>query len=237
MNNKDNQRIAILASMKEEISLLLSYVKIHSEKIELNSSTWKGELFKKKVIVKLTGIGKVNAAMSTQHLISNHKISCIYNIGIAGGISKKVNIGDVICVDKAIQSDFDLTIFGLKQGQIPKIKKYYFPTSFKKETLNSLQSKYPIKFGNIISADQFIGDRKEVVNLGKKFNALAKDMETAAIAHVCYVNKIPFIAIRGISDNSGKFAIDEYKEFLKLAASNSTKVLLKIIKNQTIKKR
>lgn len=231
MENINNHPIAILAAMQEELDILLPYVKILSKKTKLNFPIWKGELYGENIIIQLTGIGKVNAAMFAQHLISEHKVSHIYNFGGAGGISEKVEIGNIICATNTIQSDFDLTILGYKKGQIPKINKHYFPTFYKKVALKSLQNKYSIKFGNVVSADQFVADRQTVLKIGKEFKALAKDMESAAIGHVCYVNNIPFTAIKGISDNSGEFSIIEYQKYQKLATINCINLLLELIKN------
>jgi adenosylhomocysteine nucleosidase len=232
MKNMNNSQIAILASMREELEMLLPLVKIHSKKIELNFPTWQGELNERKIIIQLTGIGKVNAAMSTQKLLSKQKISHIYNFGVAGGVSKKINIGDVIYATNTVQSDLDLTLFGFKKGQVLNLDKRYLPTFYKKSFLKSLTKKCPIKFGNVVSADQFIADRKTVLKIGQEFKALAKDMEAAAIGYVCYMNKVPLTVIKGICDNSGKFASDEFKKYLKLATVNCIKVLLELIKNQ-----
>ncbi len=216
--------------MKEELDVLLPYVKPDSRKIECNLPVWQGTLYGKSVVIQLTGIGKVNAAMATQRLISQNKVSHVYNFGVAGGISNKVNIGDIICADRTAQSDFDLSIFGLKKGQMWETKKRFFPAFYDKKLLRILQNKYPVKTGTIVSADQFIADRKAVLQIGREFKAVAKDMETAAINRVCYVNKIPFTAIKGICDDSGKSSGNEYRQYLQSTINNSTRVLLDLIK-------
>lgn len=227
MINTHQSTLVILAAMEEELSVLLPEVRIDSE----NSSTWQGRLYGNKVIIRLTGIGKVNAAMTAQRLISEYKVSRLYNFGVAGGISAKVVIGDIVCATRTAQSDFDLTILGLKKGQMWETRKRFLPAVYDKKSVLSLQKKYPIKFGTVVSADQFVADRKAVLQIGREFKALAKDMEAAAINQVCHANKIHFTAVKGICDGSGESAGDEYKQHLQSAVAGSTRVLLELIKN------
>ena len=224
----------ILTALLEEMEAILPRVRNLSQSVYLSSPLWKGILCGYKVILRITGIGKVNAALTTQYLIKDYPVSHIYNVGVAGSISPEVKIGDVVIADQVAQCDFDLTVFGYLKGQIPGIVNRFFPTAISRDVVNSIQrvnNGFQIRYGSIVSADQFVQDIEAMVKLGEEFNALAKDMESAAIGHVCYVNKIPFISIRGICDHSGKFAIQEYRKNLKLAISNSTDVLLKLIKN------
>lgn len=227
-------RMIILTALLEEMEAILPKVRDLSQSVYLNSPLWKGNLCGHKIILRTTGIGKVNAALTTQCLIKDYPVSHIYNVGVGGSISPKVKIGDVVIANKVTQSDFDLSVFGYPKGHIPGIENRFFPTSISGDVISSIQREhngYQIRYGSIVSADQFVQDREAMVKLAEEFDALAKDMESAAIGHVCYVNKIPFIAIRGICDNSGKFAIEEYRKNLKLAVNNSTDVLLELIKN------
>lgn len=225
-------RMIILTALLEEMEAILLKVKDLSQGVYLNSPLWKGTLCGCEVILRITGIGKVNAALTTQSLIKDYPLSQIYNLGVAGSISPKIKIGDVVIADQVTQSDFDLTVFGYPKGHIPGMGSRFFPTSIRRNVVSVIQRENngcQIQYGSIVSADQFVQDRKAMIKLGKEFNSLAKDMESAAIGQVCYFNNIPFDVIRGISDNSGRNASQEYQDNLELGINNSTKVFLKLL--------
>lgn len=227
--------IAILSAMPEELKRLLACAKIRFKKIYLNSPLWECTLYGQELVLRLMGIGKVNAALAAQHLINNFQISQIYNFGVAGSISKKVQIGDVVVADKVAQSDFNLTVFDYIRGQIPGFKDRYFISTVKKNKIRDLQDRkngYSVHCGTIVSADQFIEDREAMVELGKEFGAIAKDMESAAIGQVCYLNNIPFTVVKGISDNSGVGAKLEYQNNLQRSVDNASEVLLRLLQDE-----
>lgn len=225
-------RIAILSALPEELDWLLSRMKVHSKKPDSDFPFWEGNLDGQELILKSTGIGKVNAALTTQHIIRDFQISRVYNFGVAGGISKEVDIGDVVAADKVAQSDFDLTVFGHAKGQIPGFKHRYFMATARDDKIKELQNRqneYRVHYGTIISADQFVENREMMLELGQEFKAIAKDMESAAIGQVCYLNKIPSSVVRGISDNSGAQAKCEYQKNPQRSISNAGEVLFQLL--------
>ncbi|MEA2056852.1 MAG: 5'-methylthioadenosine/adenosylhomocysteine nucleosidase [Patescibacteria group bacterium] len=226
------KRTLVLTAMEEELKPFLQKAEINSEEERLNIKIWQGSLGGKEVIFVLTGIGKVNAALAIQNLFNLYPIDHVFNVGVAGGIADKVTLGDVCFANQVIQSDFDVTCLGYEKGHIPRMPTSVFEAVAKQKILEEMKEKikYNLHLGRIISADQFVTDRAVVLKLGQEFNAIAKDMESAAIGHACYLNNTPFTIIRGISDSSGKDAEQEYENNLALAVNNSIDAFIKYFK-------
>jgi adenosylhomocysteine nucleosidase len=214
----------IISAMREELSSLVEQMQITTHQTNLNLQIWTGQLLDRDVVLAVSGIGKVNAALATQYLIDNYQLDHIFNVGVAGGSNTKVSVGDVCFATQVIQNDVDTTVFGYKKGEIPRMDTSCFSSTINQSILTQLKQddrNYQVHSGLIISADQFTTDRQTILKLGAKFKALAKDMESAAIGHTAHLNHVPFTIIRGISDSSGQDAGDEYKTNLNLAIQNS----------------
>lgn len=156
----------------------------------------------------LCGIGKVNAAAATAHLVD---IGCeiILNYGLSGGISG-VNRGDICVCNKFLEHDFDLTTIGYKPCEKPG-QAYIYEAD--KHLFKLIKEMLPgIKTGTAATGDRFVCDPVLRDFLKNEFNAMSCDMETAAIAYVCEYAGIPFAAVRKISDDAGADAADSYRE-------------------------
>ena len=183
------------------------------------------------VLVK-SGVGKVNAARTTQILIDNFDIDFILNVGSAGSINDELDIGDVIVASKVVQHDFDLTAFGREKVFIPDVGKYFICNEvFVNKLINLNIANIKLKSGVVASGDQFIVDDKVKDNIVYEFGADCVEMEGAAVAQVCYMSNKPFCIIRSISDKpNGNNHID-FNEFLKLASKNCAKIVYELSKN------
>lgn len=183
------------------------------------------------VLVK-SGVGKVNAARTTQILIDNFDIDFILNVGSAGSINDELDIGDVIVASKIVQHDFDVTAFGREKGFIPDVGKYFICNEvFVNKLINLNIANIKLKSGVVASGDQFILDVKVKDNIVSEFGADCVEMEGAAVAQVCYMSNKPFCIIRSISDKpNGNNHID-FNEFLKLASKNCAKIVYELAKN------
>ncbi|MBO6145732.1 MAG: 5'-methylthioadenosine/adenosylhomocysteine nucleosidase [Bacilli bacterium] len=177
-----------------------------------------------------SGIGKVNAARSTQILIDNMKVDYILNVGVAGSISKDVNKCDIVVANKLVQHDFDLTEFGREKGEIPNIGKYIYCDKKLLEIANTIDIETNIKIGVISSGDIFISDEKMGEKINKKFDALCVEMEGASIAQVCHLCNVPFLVIRAISDSPyEKDNHITFEEFLKISSEMASKFILQFL--------
>lgn len=155
----------------------------------------------------LCGIGMVNAAAAATYLAGN--VDIILCSGLSGGISG-IKRGELTIGTKYIEHDFDLTPLGYEMCQKP-LQKYIYTAD--ENLVNVLCDIYPdLKRGVIVSGDCFIGDNNKKNMLKKTFDAMSCDMESAAVAYVCDLAKIPFAAIRRISDDAGNDANESYSE-------------------------
>lgn len=221
--------VGIIGAMDEEIEILLkniTSVKVHKKaKMAFNV----GNLWGKDVVVVKSGIGKVNAAVCTQILIDDFKVDRVINVGVAGGIEKDIFPGDVVIGDSLVQHDMDTTAFGDELGQIPRLDTFDFKcdselVGLAKEACNKT-TEHSSFVGRIASGDQFIASLEKIQWLSEKFSAVACEMEGASIAQVCYLNSIPFVVLRSISDNANNDAHIDYDKFIPIAVNNSTNIL------------
>lgn len=240
-NENYQNNILILSATKaeiEEINKIIQNKKyISIEELRRKKTITIGKVLDHHNIITIaTGVGKINTAFWTSYIISKYKISHIINFGVASGIysnkNKFIKIGDVIISTETTSYDFNLHRFGYEIGHVPG-----HPKKFKANTtLIRKASKIKINniasyMGLIITGDQFI-DHQNFQEIPEEFeNAIAIDMESAAMAQVAYNFKIPFIIIRGISDIvNNENNHDDYKKFLKKASYNSAKIVEKLIK-------
>lgn len=228
-------RIGIIGAMDEEIEILVKNM-ILEEKVSKASMIFnKGVLWNQNVIIVRSGIGKVNAAVCTQILADDFKVDKVINVGIAGGIGEDILPGDVVIADNLLQHDMDTSAFGDRLGQIPRLDTYDFKCDSSLIELakkaNGETSKHKITTGRIVTGDQFIADIDKIKWLQKEFDAVACEMEGASIAQVCFLNNIPFVVIRSISDNANNGAHMDYEKFKYIAVENSTRIIETMLKN------
>lgn len=224
-------KVGIIFAMKEELDALKDYLEITNEYEIFELKFYEGLINNIKCILVESGVGKVNAARTTQILIDNMDIDCIFNIGVAGGLDKDLNVLDVVVADKLVQHDFDITAFNHEKGYIPNVGKYI---NCDENLLNIATKANPdntIKIGTIASGDIFCTDINMSTKINKKFNAHAVEMEGASIAQVCFLNHIPFLVIRSISDIPGKNNTMVYEKFLTESSKKVAIIMKKILEN------
>ena len=206
-------RIGILCAGDSEvvpfINMLDEY--IITEKAMLKF--YEGKIEGIDVVTLFTGVCKVNAAIATQILIDTYGCNIIINAGTAGGMDDSLEIFDTVISNEVAYYDVDddiLTEFH------PWLDSIYFKAdkrllNLAKKAISNFNTNHNIVFGKMVTGEKFIEDeRREFINI--KYEPLSVDMETASVAHVCYVNKIPFIAIRTITDTSSHSGIDEFEK-------------------------
>jgi 5'-methylthioadenosine/S-adenosylhomocysteine nucleosidase len=227
--------VAIIGAMDSEIE---NYLNHFSEKTEEN---WNGITFhisthkNHKLIIAKSGIGKVFAAMVCQRIIDNYGPEIIIFTGVAGSLNDKFNIGDVIIANDCIYHDLDAKGLGFERGHIPYTDYRIFQAdhNIKAIALKTPLKKHSINSGRILTGDQFL--TREEINtynyLTKELDGDAVDMESAAVAHVASVNKIPFLIVRSISDKADDSASMDFQKFLGIAAENSFKVVNHVLDN------
>ncbi len=187
-----------------------------------------GKLWGKDVVIAVSGVGKVNAAICTQTMCLKYSPDFIINSGVAGGLEKSLNICDVVIASAVIQHDMDTSPLGDPVGFISGINMVDIPCDKKiSDILFEASDECGIHTlsGKIVSGDQFINSAEKKSYLIDTFNAYACEMEAASIGHVAYKNQIPFCILRSISDNADGNSHLSYSEFVKAAAENIVKVM------------
>lgn len=227
--------IGIIGAMEEEVSSLMKEMVIQDKVEKCGMEFNEGELQGKQVVVVKSGIGKVNAAVCTQVLVDDFKVNSVINVGVAGGINKDIFPGDVVISSNLVQHDMDTTAFGDKMGQIPRLETFDFRCDEKlvenAKTACKDITKHNVFVGRIVSGDQFIASVEKIKWLEQEFDAMACEMEGASIAQVCYLNNVPFIVIRSISDNANNGAHADFEKFKQVAVNNSLDIIRNMLQN------
>ncbi|MEL5987283.1 5'-methylthioadenosine/S-adenosylhomocysteine nucleosidase [Kurthia gibsonii] len=228
-------KIAVIGAMEEEVELLRAAISNPKTTVIANSEYTEGTYEGKGVVLLKSGIGKVNAAMSTTILLHEFKPDVVINTGSAGGYDENLEVGAIVISDEVRHHDVDATIFGYEIGQVPQM-----PPAFKSDA-NLMQAaelavqkigEHQAATGLITTGDAFMNDPVRVEVVRKQFPTMkAVEMEAAAVAQVCYQFGTPFVVIRALSDIAGKESNISFDEFLPVAAKHSTQVVLETIKS------
>lgn len=225
-------RIGIIAAMEEEVVFLKEHITDCKTKILAGFEFYTGKIGSTDVVLLRSGIGKVASAVSTTLLINRLGVDFVINIGSAGAVDPRLNIGDVVVSEYVNYSDADLTAFGYQFGQMAGCPPRFKADAGLLETALSVIKKRQISYllGDIVSSDRFVNDVAIINEVKSRFpEAIAVEMEAASIGHVCWIFSIPFVVVRAISDRSDKQSAMEFDEFLPLAAKMSTDIVLEMI--------
>ena len=230
--------IGIIGAMDEEVASLKEAADI-TETREIAAMTFcRGALGDRPVVIVQCGMGKVNAGICAHTLIREFGCDRIINTGVAGSLDNRLDIGDIVVSTEAVQHDFDVSFLGFDKGEIPYTGLVAFPAdealrAAAAEAVRQTAPEVHVMEGRVCSGDQFISSKGKKQLIVEEFEAIACEMEGAAIAQVCYVNKLPFCVLRAISDSADAGAKMDYPAFVELAASNSAKVIKRFLKNRS----
>ncbi|EIJ78964.1 5'-methylthioadenosine/S-adenosylhomocysteine nucleosidase [Bacillus methanolicus PB1] len=226
-------KIAIIGAMEEEVALLREKMEDRSVETIAGCEFTSGILDGANVVLLRSGIGKVNAAMSTSILLERFKSDYVINTGSAGGLNPVLNVGDIVISTEVRHHDVDVTAFGYEYGQVPQL-----PAAFEAnrelvqiaETAAKEIKNIQVVKGLIATGDSFMNDPERVEVIRNKFTGLqAVEMEAAAIAQVAYQFGCPFVVIRSLSDIAGKESNVSFEQYLEKAAVNSATLVMKIV--------
>ena len=226
--------LGIIGAMDEEVA------KIKEEMTEVSVTTvagmdfYRGRIGGREAVVVRSGIGKVNAGICTQILADRFAVSAVINTGIAGSLRAEINIGDIVLSTDAVQHDMDASGFGYPVGQIPRVETFSFRADGKlielaKECNGAVNPEIQTFTGRVVSGDQFISDKAKKEWLIEQFGGSCTEMEGAAIAQAAYLNGIPFLIIRAISDKADDSAGMDYAVFEAEAIRHSVRLILEMI--------
>lgn len=224
--------IGIIGAMEEEVSIL-KHKLVNLNEIEVaHVKFYRGQLNNKDVVLTQSGIGKVNAAISTTLLIEKFKPTLIINTGSAGALDDSLSVGDILISNNVMYHDADATAFGYDIGQIPQMPAQFEANQQLLQLTEKVvkQQNLTAKIGQIVSGDSFIGSSEQRLKIKRQFSkAMAVEMEATAIAQTCYQFNLPFIVTRAVSDLANGEAEMSFEEFLGKAAQSSSKIVEQLV--------
>ncbi|MBR3599285.1 MAG: 5'-methylthioadenosine/adenosylhomocysteine nucleosidase [Lachnospiraceae bacterium] len=228
--------LGIIGAMDEEVSKLKEVMDEVEITTKASMDFYKGKISGKDVVVVRSGIGKVNAGICTQILVDCYGVEAVINTGIAGSLNASIDIGDVVLATDALQHDMDATGFGYEPGVIPRMEVSTFVAderlrTLAKECCQRVNPDIKVFEGRVVSGDQFISDKNIKNRITSQFAGYCTEMEGAAIAQAAYLNNIPFLIIRAISDKADDSATVDYPTFEAKAIENSVKLMKDMIAN------
>jgi len=223
--------IGIIGAMDIEIEKINARLENKKEEIISGVTYTQGTLGKTEVVTAICGVGKVFAAICTQTMILRYKPDAIINSGIAGTLSDKVGVLGTVVATALVQHDMDTSPLGDPKGLISGINVIEFPTDEALAEKICKSIKTPYIRGIIASGDCFVADIEKKETIRDTFNAVACEMEGAAVAHVCYMSNVPFCVVRTISDGANEGSTLTYEEFRVKAANLSSEIMIKTIES------
>ncbi len=215
-------KLGIIGAMDIEVAALKERMLFVTVQTVAGMEFFVGTLQGLPAVVVKCGVGKVNAAMCTQILISSFGVTHLVNTGIAGSLDAKLDIGDLVVSRDVMHHDFDCCHFGYAPGQVPGMDTVTFPAdaNMREQACAAAEAVHPghVRQGRVASGDQFVCSKEKKQAIIALTGALCTEMEGAAIAQTACRNGVPFVILRAISDKADDSAEMDYPSFEALAA-------------------
>ena len=226
--------LGIIGAMESETEQFYSMMTDVKVAVTAGMKFYQGKLKGKDVVIVQSGIGKVNAGICSQILVDLYHVDAIINTGIAGSLKNEINIGDIVLSTDTLQHDVDASKFGYEPGHIPQMDVMAFNAD---EHLievglaccKKVNPDIQAFTGRIVSGDQFIGDDDKKNWLRETFGGYCTEMEGAAIAQAAYLNQIPFLIVRAISDKADGSVVMDYNTFEAAAIEHSLRLVTAMV--------
>ncbi len=230
------KKIGIIGAMEVEVQALRSLLNGAQEHVAGGLTFTEGLLDGVQVVIVRSGVGKVNAALCAQRLILQFGVTHIINTGIAGALASGLKVLDFVASTDALYHDMNAVGFGYKMTEIPQMDCSDFPANTAmleaaEKAFASLPEAEGHKLikGRIATGDQFISDKALKQQIKADCNPACVEMEGTAIAHACYLNKVPFVIIRCMSDMADDIGENTYSFNEKTAANLSASLVRKML--------
>ncbi len=229
-------KIGIIGAMDVEVAHLKEVMEITATKTIASQEYFDGKIGNTDVVVVQCGIGKVRAGMCVQVLKDVFGVTHVLNTGVAGSLNNDINVGDVVVSTDAIFHDVNAINFGYALGEVPGMGTVSFaadPTlrQLAKEAVEKAAPEVNVFEGRIATGDQFICEKEKKNWIRENFHAECTEMEGCAIAEAAYLNQLPFVIIRAISDKADEESQITYDEFEAKAAIHCSKIVEYMIAN------
>ncbi len=230
-------KTGIIGAMELEVATLKNLMTVNTVTAKAGMDFYDGTLEGRSIVVVRCGIGKVNAAMCVQILADLFGVTHIINTGVAGSLNPRLDIGDILISERALQHDMDSSPIGFAPGQVPDIDVLAFPADRAMidtavAACRRVNPDISVLTGLVVTGDQFISDRKTKDRLIAVFHGDCAEMEGAAVAQASYLNRLPFIIIRAISDKADDSAGGmDFPTFERQAAEHCAKLTVEFIRS------
>lgn len=223
-------KTGIIGAMEVEVSTLISSMEEDHKETIARMEFHEGRLCGKDVVIVRSGIAKVNAAVCTQILCGRYHVDRIINTGVAGSLNNDINIGDIVVSRECTYHDVNVTIFGYRYGEVPQMGIAAFPAdeSMIKEAVRAVQeAAVDVRpfIGKVVSGDQFVHEHAVKEEIRKNVGGDCCEMEGTAIAQTAWLNHVPFVIIRAISDKADEKTTVSYDEFEAKAAVHCANIV------------
>ncbi len=227
-------KIGIIGAMEVEVATLKSQMNIKNVVTKASMEFCEGTIGNTEVVIVRSGVAKVNAGICVQILVDLFNVTHIINTGVAGSLDARINIGDIVLSTDACYHDVDATVFGYKKGEVPQLGIHAFPAdaSLREAAKAAIKKAAPdlgVFEGRVCSGDQFVSSPDVKKAIIDEQGGMCTEMEGAAIAQACYLNKIPFVIIRAISDKADGSDIVDYPVFEEKAAHDCAALVKEMI--------
>lgn len=222
--------IGIIGAMQTETAAIIAEMKNKNEETISGVRFVRGEWCGKEVVVATCGVGKVFAALCAEAMILTYRPDCIINSGVAGALDDRLHLLDLVIGEQVVQHDMDTSPLGDPKGLLSGINRVTLPADTAlADALERAAATMEVRSlrGTVASGDQFIADDAKRAFIRSTFGAACCEMEGASIGHVCYVNQVPFVVLRAISDGAADDAKMDYPAFVVKAAERSINILRK----------
>ena len=223
----------IIGAMDEEVEIYISRMDIKERCTIAGRDFIFGTLSGKEIALVKAGVGKVNSASCTQAMIDKYNVERIIFTGCAGSLENAIDIGDVVISTDCIQHDFDATALGFKPGEVMLMNKIEFAAdrSLVDAAVAACKAvSAPYHVGRILSGDQFVVDKPTKDRIKGLFSGICAEMEGGAVAQTAFLNNVPFVIIRDISDKADEESNVDFNEFLMKASDTNAKVVCEMLK-------
>ncbi len=235
MNRKNV--IGIVAAMESEISLIKEEENIDEIIFSAGLEFCVGKLKGKDVVVVQCGMGKVNAAIATQILIERFQAESIINVGCAGCLNDTLEIGDFVVSKEVVQHDYDVSAIGFQKGEIPYTGKISFEADetlidYAKQAIEKVTTNRHVVVGNICTGDQFISSDEQKEIILQNYHGDCAEMEGAAVGQTAYLNHVPFVIIRAMSDKANqKAGSNDFSEYVEQVTKEGAEVVVTMVES------
>jgi adenosylhomocysteine nucleosidase len=224
------KKTGIIGAMEIEVEQIKKDMQISRTVKRAKMEFVEGTLAGRPVVVVRSGIGKVNAAVCTQLLVDEFQVDCVINTGIAGSLNADINIGDIVISSDVVHHDMDAVNFGYPLGQIPQMEVFSFEADSEladaaEAVCHQVNPEVAVFRGRVVSGDQFIAEKSVKERIIANFGGYCTEMEGAAIAQTAYLNEIPFVILRAISDKADDSATMDYPTFERQAAEHCVRLV------------